>query len=178
MSEPDCRDVMKRAPFDARRDSLTLRDAVPADAETVHAFIQGLAAFVGEPDAVTNSTANVRMHMESARPPFECVLAELDGRAVGFAVCFPTYGTWSGRSGLWLEDLFVTEDARGRGIGEALLREAARRAVSRGCDRLDFSVLDRNETAAAFYLHRGARRLDDARTFRFDDEALARLGAP
>jgi GNAT superfamily N-acetyltransferase len=155
---------------------LTLRDAVPDDAETVHGFIRDLSAFVKAPEAVRNTPANLGTQLQSPRPPFECVLAETGGPPVGFALYFTTYGTWSGRPGLWLEDLFVREDARGRGVGTALLREVGRRAMSRGCVRLDFSVLDWDEAAIAFYQRLGGRRLDDARIFRFDDEALARLG--
>lgn len=157
---------------------LTLRNATADDAETVCAFIRDLAAFANAPNAVHNSPENLRRQMQSPQPPFECVLAEVDGRPVGFALYFTTYGTWSGRASLWLEDLFVRPDERGRGVGTALLREVGRRAATRGCARLDFSVLDWNESAAAFYQRLGGRRLDDARIFRFDNDALARLGTP
>lgn len=167
-------------PERGREDSqgLTLRDAVAEDAETVHAFVRELADFVNAPHAVHNTPENLRRQMQSPRPPFECVLAEIGGRPVGFALYFTTYGSWSGRASLWLEDLFVREEARGRGVGTALLREVGRRAASRGCARLEFSVLDWNEPAIAFYRRLGGRRLDDLRIFRFDGEALAGLGAP
>jgi GNAT superfamily N-acetyltransferase len=163
---------------------VTIRRATPADAAAVHELIRALAAYEREPDAVRATPASLAEQMRSERPPFECLLAEETGgpagpapRAVGFALFFTSYSTWRGRPGIWLEDLFVREEARGRGVGAALLRAVGRLAAERGCARLEFSVLDWNEPAIGFYRSLGAVPMDEWTVFRFADEALRRLGA-
>jgi GNAT superfamily N-acetyltransferase len=157
--------------------AVTIRPAVPGDAGTVLALIRALAAYEREPDAVEATEAALRAQMASARPPFECLLAERAGRAVGFALFFQNYSTWRGLPGLWLEDLFVLPEERGRGVGGGLLRAVGRTAVERGCARLEFAVLDWNEPALGFYRALGARAMTDWTVHRFEGEALARLGA-
>ena len=115
----------------------TIRTAGPDDAPAVHALITALAEYEREPDAVESTPDVIRRQLADPRPPFECLLAEADGEVVGFALFFPTYSTWLGRQGLWLEDLFVLESHRYRGIGRALLTRVAHLAVSRGCGRLE-----------------------------------------
>jgi GNAT superfamily N-acetyltransferase len=129
--------------------------------------------------------------MRAERPLFECLLAERgDGSSgaaadastgskrpvVGFALFFTTYSTWRGRPGLWLEDLFVREEERGRGVGAALLRAVGRVAVERGCGRFEFSVLDWNAPAIGFYRSLGAVAMTEWTNFRFAGDALLRLG--
>ncbi len=162
---------------------VTIRPALPADAPVIHELICALAAYEREPDAVRVTPEILRAQMESARPPFECLLAERGGgsggaaRAVGFALFFQNYSTWRGRPGIWLEDLFVREEERGQGAGGALLRALGRLAVSRGCGRLEFAVLDWNTPAAGFYRSLGAVPMDEWTIFRFEGDALARFGA-
>lgn len=154
-----------------------LRFATPADAPTVLRFIRELAEYEREPDAVEVSAETLAAQMTEAPPPFECVLAEHEGRAVGFALFFSTYSTWRGRRGIHLEDLWVTPSARGQGVGRALLARLAAIAVERGCARLEWSVLDWNELAMRFYRGLGATPMSEWTTWRLDGEALAALAS-
>ncbi len=156
-----------------------LRPATPADAETIHRLVCALARYEHEPDAVQNTPDVLRAQLAAPRPPFECVLAEEDGAARGFALFFTTYSTWLGKPGVWLEDLFVLEAHRRRGVGRSLLAHVAAVAVARGCGRLEWSVLDWNAPALAFYRRLGATALDEWTIHRVagaDLETLA--GAP
>ena len=155
--------------------SLHIRFAGPDDAETVLGFIHALAVFENEPDAVEATPETLRRQMSQERPPFECLLAEWDGEAVGFALFFPTYSTWRGRPGMYLEDLFVPEEHRGRGVGRGLLRRVAAIAVERGCARFEWAVLDWNEPAIGFYEKLGAEVLPDWRVCRVTGKSLDRL---
>jgi len=155
--------------------TLTLRPAGPDDADTIHRLIIGLAEYEREPEAVDVTPAILRAQLRSARPPFECLLAEVDGVPAGFALYFQTYSTWRGRPGVWLEDLFVVPAHRRHGVGRALLARLAALALERGCARLDFAVLDWNAPAIAFYQTIGARALDEWRLFRVTDDALTTL---
>ena len=155
--------------------SIAIRFAEPRDAGTLHRFIVALAEYEREPDAVEVSAAELAEQMSVERPPFECLLAESDGTPVGIAVFFTNYSTWRGRSGLHLEDLYITPEHRGRGIGARLLAELARLAVDRGCARIDWFVLDWNEAAAGFYRRLGGRRLAGWNVYRLTNEPLAAL---
>lgn len=145
------------------------------DAELIHRFVCELAAYEREPDAVEATPESLLEQLRADRPPFECLIAEADGEPVGFALFFLSYSTWRGRPGLYVEDIYVPEARRGRGVGDALLRALGRLALDRGCARLELAVLDWNEPSIAFYEHRGATALDEWRLFRFDGEALDRL---
>jgi len=149
-----------------------IRSAVPADAESVLAFIQALAEYEREPDAVEVTADTLRTQIASDDPPFECLLCEEDGVARGFALFFRTYSTWKGRPGLWLEDLFVPEEHRGRGIGLALFRAVAAITVERGYARMEWSVLDWNEPAIGFYRRLGATSMDEWTTNRLTGDEL------
>lgn len=153
-----------------------IRPAGPADAEVIHAFIVGLAVYERAPDAVEVTPAELAAQLAADVPPFECLLAFDGARPVGFALFFPTYSTWRGRVGLHLEDLFVPEADRGRGVGRALLRRLARIAVERGCARLEWAVLDWNAPAIGFYRRLGAEAMDEWTTHRLTGAALAALG--
>ena len=111
-------------------------------------------------------------------PVFECLIAETDSREpAGFALFFYNYSTWRGRTGIHLEDLFVLPRFRGQGIGKALLSRVAARAAERGCVRLQWDVLDWNQTAIDFYQSLGARFLSEWRIMRVADEAIHSLAA-
>ena len=165
---------------------MQLRRAGPSDAATILRFIRELAEYEKEPDAVQVDEATLRAQLSASEPPFECVIAQLevddgDGRAqrpVGFALFFHTYSTWRGRRGLYLEDLYVSPRARGRGVGRALLAELARLAVERGCARMEWSVLDWNELAIGFYQELGARPMRGWSTWRLQGAALDALAGP
>ena len=155
--------------------SLRIRAAGPNDAEVIFAFIVALAIYEKEPDAVEVSAAELRAQLEQTTPPFECLIAEAAGEAVGFALFFHNYSTWRGRRGLYLEDLFVPTEWRGRGYGAALLRELARIAKSRGCARMEWAVLDWNQPAIDFYRSLGATPLAQWCIFRLTGPALDAL---
>lgn len=154
---------------------LILRDAAPADAETLERFVRELAEYEREPDAVVTDAATIRGQLEQERPPFEALVAELDGEPVGFALFFPNYSTWLGRPGLYLEDLYVTPAARGKGVGKALLKRLARIAVDRGYGRFEWSVLDWNTPAIEFYEALGAKPMNGWTIHRVTGEALQQL---
>jgi GNAT superfamily N-acetyltransferase len=157
--------------------ALALRTATAEDAATIHALVVALAEYEREPDAVLNTPNVLRAQLAAVPPPFECLLAEDDGVAVGFALFFPTYSTWLGRPGVWLEDLFVLEAHRRRGIGRALLTRVAELAVARGCGRLEWSVLDWNTPARDFYRRLGATALEEWTIHRLTGDALRELAA-
>jgi GNAT superfamily N-acetyltransferase len=154
-----------------------IRPARPADAATILRFIRDLAAFEREPDAVEATEATLGEALFGAHPAAEAVIAEQDGRPLGFALFFHNFSTWTGRRGLYLEDLYVTPDARGRGIGGALLRHLAGIAVARGCARFEWSVLDWNAEAIAVYRRIGAVGMEDWTVQRLSGEPLRRLAA-
>lgn len=154
-----------------------IRIATPDDAATILRFIRELADYEREPDAVEVTLDTLREQLASARPPFECVIAELAGEPVGFALFFANYSTWRGRAGLYLEDLYVTPEARGSGVGKALLRHLAALAVARGCVRMEWSVLDWNAPAIGFYDSIGASPMSQWTVYRLADGALRAFAA-
>ncbi len=155
--------------------SFAIRPATRADVPTVLRFVRELAAFEREPDAVAASEALLAEALFGAHPAAEAVIAEQDGAPVGFALFFHNFSTWTGRRGLYLEDLYVTPEARGCGVGEALLRHLAGVAVTRGCARFEWSVLDWNEAAVRFYRKLGAVGMEDWTVQRVEGDALVRL---
>lgn len=154
----------------------SIRFATPDDAASILRFIRELAEYEREPDAVEVDEATLRQQLQSERPPFECLLALDQGAPVGFALFFPTYSTWRGKPGLWLEDLYVTPAARGKGHGAALFRRLGQLAVERGYARLELTALDWNEPALAFYRSWGAIPMSEWTTWRLDRAALETLG--
>lgn len=153
---------------------VSIRSATPADVPLILAFIRDLAAYEKLSDQVAATEAALHATLFGPRPAAECVLAfAADGAPAGFAVFFPTYSTFLARPGLWLEDLFVRPEHRGRGIGKALLLHLARLANTRGCGRMEWSVLDWNQPAIDFYESLGARRLQEWQICRLTGESLA-----
>lgn len=155
--------------------SISIRFATPQDAETLYEFICGLADYENECDAIETSSETLRGQLQGEHPPFECLLAEQAGVAVGFALFFQTYSTWRGVPGLYLEDLFVPIQRRGQGVGQALLTRLAKVTVERGFARLEWAVLNWNEPAIGFYKQLGAKPQDEWTTYRLDREALSQL---
>jgi len=154
---------------------LVLRPAAIADVSTLFNLIQALAEYEKLAHAVTGTSEALATHLFSDRPYAEAVLAEISGEAVGFALFFPSYSTFLTQPGLYLEDLFVLSEYRGQGIGKALLVHVAQLAVSRGCGRLEWSVLTWNQLAIDFYQRMGAALLHDWRMCRVTEEALTTL---
>lgn len=155
----------------------TIRFATPQDAEVIADFVRALAQYEREPEAVEVTPEILRAQMESDSPPFECLIAEQDGNAAGFALFFRNYSTWRGRPGLFLEDLFVTPRLRHRGIGRALLQRLAAISVERGYGRMEWSVLDWNTPAHKFYQTMGATPLEQWTIWRLCDEALLKTAS-
>lgn len=153
-----------------------LRTATPSDAGLILGFVRELAEYERLTDAVVATETTVRDTLFGARPAAEVLLAELDGEPVGFALFFHNYSTFLSRRGLYLEDLYVRPAARRRGVGRALLTRLAAIAVERGCGRMEWSVLDWNQSACRFYESLGARPMSDWTTYRLDGGALHALG--
>lgn len=157
--------------------SLVLRPATITDAPTLFALIQALAEYEELAHAVTGSAEALKDHLFGLPPLAESVLAELSGQPVGFALFFPSYSTFLTQPGIYLEDLFVLAEYRGKGIGKALLSHVAGLAAARGCGRLEWSVLDWNQDAIAFYQGMGATILPDWRICRVTGAALSDLAS-
>jgi GNAT superfamily N-acetyltransferase len=154
--------------------TVTIRSATPQDAALILRFIRELAEFEREPDAVKATEESLRHALFGERSA-EAVIAEQDGEPMGFALFFHNFSTWTGRKGLYLEDLYVTPEARGSGVGTALLRHLAGIALDRDCGRFEWAVLDWNTPAIDFYTVMGAESLDEWRIRRVTGEALAKL---
>jgi GNAT superfamily N-acetyltransferase len=154
---------------------VSVRAATAADVPLVLAFIRELAVYERLEHQVVATQADLTTALFGARPYAEVVFACLDGREVGFALFFHNFSTFLGKPGIYLEDLFVRPESRGRGIGKRLLAWLAALALERGCARLDWAVLDWNEPSIGFYKGLGAVALDDWMTMRLTGAALERL---
>jgi GNAT superfamily N-acetyltransferase len=154
---------------------LQIRAAQPEDVGTILKLIRGLAEYEHEPLAVEATEQDLLRDGFGAHPKFHCVLAEWDGAPVGFALYFYNYSTWKGRPGIFLDDLFVWPEHRGKGIGKALLLHVAQVAVAQNCGRYEWLVLDWNTPAIEFYEGLGARRMNQWLPIRVEGEALLEL---
>jgi GNAT superfamily N-acetyltransferase len=152
-----------------------IRFATPDDVSTIMRFVRELAEFEREADKVVATEELLHEAMFGERPVAEAVIAEQDGQPLGMALFFHNFSTWTGWRGLYLEDLYVTPEARGQGVGAALLRHLAGIAVDRGCTRFEWAVLDWNEKAIDFYKAMGAQPMDDWTVNRVSGPALAKL---
>ena len=154
-----------------------LRPAAPDDVEAIVGLIRDLAAYERQPEDCFADHRLLHEHLFGARRFCEVILAESGrGEAIGFALFFHNYSTWLTRPGLYLEDLYVRPEARGWGVGRALLTRLARVAVERGCGRMEWSVLTWNEPAIGFYRKLGAVPMDGWKVYRLAGEALSKLG--
>ena len=157
--------------------SVTIREAVSSDIATIHGFILALAEYEKLSHEVKADRASLDRYLFGPRPMAEVLIAENEGRAIGFALFFHNFSTFEGRPGLYLEDLFVVPQARGLGAGKALLSRLAQLALERDCARLEWWVLDWNEPSIAFYRSLGARPMDEWTVQRVDGEALSALAS-
>ena len=162
-------------PMDA--DIVGFRDAVPGDEVLVTRFVRGLADYEKLPHLAVATEADFRRALFGPKQRAWAMIIELDGEAVGMALYYFVFSTFTGRPGLYLEDIFLEEGVRGRGIGRAIFRELAARAVAEGCTRMDWSVLNWNAPAIAFYRSLGGKPKEDWTTYRLDGEALAALSS-
>lgn len=154
--------------------TVTIRPAVETDCGILMRFVRELAAFEHQPDAVKSSEEDFRRNGWGDAPVFEALIAELDGEPVGYAMTYRTFSTWEGRPGLFVEDLYVTPDARKYGIGRRLLATIAAQAVERGYRRVELNVLDWNP-ARDFYDRIGFRQMAEWLPYRLTGDALKAL---
>ena len=155
--------------------SIRIERATERDVPLILELINGLAVYEKLAHEVTATEAGLRETLFGARPAADVIIAYAGDTPAGFALFFPNYSTFLGKPGLYLEDLFVDPGWRGRGFGRRLLAHLAAIAVERGCHRMEWSVLDWNEPAIAFYRRAGATLLDDWRIFRLTGESLRAL---
>ena len=156
-------------------EQITLRLATEQDVPTILAFINGLAEYEKLADQVVATEQQLRTTLFGDKPYAEVVLAEFGQHAAGFALFFHNYSTFLAKPGIYLEDLFVLPEYRGKGIGKVLLSYLAKLAVQRDCGRLEWSVLDWNQPAIDFYQAQGATMLHDWRINRVTGDALKAL---
>ncbi len=160
---------------------IAIRPATSADLPLIASLIRALAEYEKLADEVRFDEAVLGEKLFGANnghgPYAEVLIGELDGAAQGFALFFHNFSTFEGKPGIYLEDLFVRPEARGSGLGKALLAQLAALALARDCARLEWSVLDWNEPAIGFYKALGARGMDDWTVMRMDGASLAQLGA-
>jgi GNAT superfamily N-acetyltransferase len=154
---------------------IDIRKAEERDLPLILEFIQALAEYERLRDACVATEQKLRDTLFSSPPAAEVIIARVDGEPMGFALFFHSYSTFLAQRGIYLEDLFVKPEARGQGVGFALLSELARIAVERNCGRLEWAVLDWNQLAIDFYKRIGAVPLDDWNIFRLTGDSLVRV---
>ena len=153
---------------------IQIRDAAPEDVPAILSLVRALAEFEKQPDAVVATEADYLRDGWGPHKRFSCRIAEQDGLVVGFALWFYNYSTWEGRAGIYLEDLYVSPEARGQGLGERMIVDLAQIAVREGLARLDLSVLDWNP-ARGFYHRLGLEHRSDWLPYRIAGDALKAL---
>ena len=158
-----------------KKENFTIRPATVADVPIILELIRALATYERAPNEVTATEENLVEVLFGERPAAEVLLAFENETAVGFAVFLHNFSTWLGRPGLYLEDLFVRPEDRGKGYGRALLIQLANIARNRGCGRMEWAVLDWNEPAIEFYHKLGAKPMDDWTVFRLTRDGIAKL---
>jgi GNAT superfamily N-acetyltransferase len=154
---------------------ISIRNATAADVPLILDFIRGLAEYEREPKAVIATEDDLLRDGFGPSPKYRAVIAEWDGRPAGFAFFFHNYSTWRGQPGLYLEDLFVLPEMRGKGIGKALLQHVARIAVRENCYGVVWQVLEWNQPAVKFYESLDATTMDEYETMRIMEPALSQL---
>ena len=160
-----------------RAAEVQIRPALADDAGLILHFIRELAIYEKAESSVQTDEAGIRASLFSADAKAQALICERDGKAIGYAVFFYNYSTWLGRNGIYLEDLYVSPEARGSGAGKALLQHIARLAVEQGCGRFEWSVLDWNTPAIEFYKAAGAVAQDEWTVYRLQGDALQKFAA-
>ena len=158
-----------------KTENFAIRAATAADVPIILELIRALATYERAPNEVTATEDGLSKVLFGEKPAAEVLLAFENETAVGFAVFFHNFSTWLGRPGLYLEDLFVRPEDRGKGYGRALLIHLAKIARDRGCGRMEWAVLDWNEPAIQFYRKLGAKPMDDWTVFRLKRDGIAKL---
>jgi GNAT superfamily N-acetyltransferase len=155
--------------------SIEITPATPDDVPTILSLIGELAEYENLLDTMRATEESLRRDLFGPRPFAEVLMGRLNGTSVGYALFFHSYSTFLAQPGIYLEDVYVRRDARGAGVGKALLRAVARIAGERKCGRLEFSVLDWNQPSIDFYLGLGAAPLGDWTMYRFTEPGIERL---
>ena len=158
-----------------KTENFAIRLATAADVPIILELIRALATYERAPNEVTATEDGLSKVLFGEKPAAEVLLAFENETAVGFAVFFHNFSTWLGRPGLYLEDLFVRPEDRGKGYGRALLIHLAKIARNRGCGRMEWAVLDWNEPAIQFYRKLGAKSMDEWTVFRLKRDGIAKL---
>ena len=158
-----------------KTENFAIRPATAADVPIILELIRALATYERAPNDVTATADRLSKVLFGEKPAAEVLLAFENETAVGFAVFFHNFSTWLGRPGLYLEDLFVRPEDRGKGYGRALLIHLAKIARDRGCGRMEWAVLDWNEPAIQFYRKLGAKSMDEWTVFRLKRDGIAKL---
>ena len=158
-----------------KKENFSIREATVADVPIILELIRALATYERAPNDVTATEKGLAEVLFGEKPAAEVLLAFENEIAVGFAVFFHNFSTWLGRPGLYLEDLFVRPEDRGKGYGRALLIQLAKIARNRGCGRMEWAVLDWNEPAIEFYRKLGAKPMDEWTVFRLARDGIAKL---
>jgi GNAT superfamily N-acetyltransferase len=167
----------KEKDFVSSSESLRIETATERDIPLILEFVRGLAEYEKHLDKVKATEERIRKTIFGAEPAAQVLFAYENDNAVGFAVFFYTYSTFEGLPGLYLEDLFVKPEARGKGVGRALLRFLARLAKEKNCWRIEWAVLHWNESAIGFYKSLGAVPMDEWEVYRLSGDELDRLAA-
>ena len=157
--------------------TVSIRPATPADLPLIAQFIRDLAAYEKLSHEVRFDEAKLGEKLFGPRPYAEVLIGELGGAPQGFALFFHNFSTFEGRPGIYLEDLFVRPEARGSGLGKALLAHLAQLCSTRDCARLEWSVLDWNAPSIGFYQSLGAKLMDEWTVMRVDGDALTKLAS-
>jgi GNAT superfamily N-acetyltransferase len=154
---------------------MDIRSAVPADTDAILELIHALAEYERAPEEVKITREQLQNHLFSQDPKVFCEVVEVDGHVVGIAIWFLNFSTWLGKHGIYLEDLFIRPEYRGRGLGKALLVRLAQICVERDYGRFQWWVLDWNEPSIEFYKSLGAVAMDEWTVYRVSGEPLRSL---
>ena len=149
-----------------------IREARIEDIEAIHDLIVELAIYEREPDAVTATVDDIKKSLFDQNPVANCLVSEIDNKIVGIAIWFLNYSTWLGKPGIYLEDLYVKPEFRGKGIGLGLMRSLAKICVENGYERFQWWVLDWNEPSIKFYKSIGADAMDEWTVYRLSGQKL------
>jgi len=158
-------------------EDVTIRPATPDDVPTILALIGELAEYERLAHEVATTVESLHRSLFGPRPAAEAVIAESDGQAVGYAIYFTSFSSFTGRPGIYLEDIYVRPVRRGKGVGKRLLAHVAGVAVERDCARLEWAVLDWNEPSIGFYESLGARAMSEWTVYRLTSQAIADVAA-
>jgi len=171
------RSMHAKSPLETAAGNFQIRPSTAHDAALILDFIRELAEYEKLAHEVTATEQDIQAQLFGSKPKAECVIAELDGKPIGFALYFHNFSTFVGKPGLYLEDLYIKPEFRGRGYGRRLLSYLAKLAVARGCGRFEWAVLDWNAPAIRFYASLGAEMMQSWRINRLSGSALQKLAA-